>query len=666
MEALPSELITDIARWLTQGERYACIQVSKQWRVLFMAHLYRSVHIRDRQAMYLFLKAIRQTASDQLLGHYVREIVLGRGSRPLRPYRANELRDKTYRLGLSWPRWQALVRLCPNVELLDFHWTTWLELDEGGGQQRDHVLFPWRRLRGVAPFHNSGIFWQVLEQHGSRLTRLELTRAVLEHTIDAWQPILAQTPVLEELVLTSGISFGTLMTGPMLLYIDDLLEACPLSLKSLSLSMFKLDIRPQQHNNNNNNNHHPYRHLTRLCSIDMYTVEFVTPHPLDYMAKACTHLDKLAIGRSVMSFDAEYSKETFMDALVRVFAANRQSLRKVSMDSSWSSSWVLAMLQVLERHSLLELCIGSHHGRLLDSSSVRWSPDNYDAVLSVLSSRASTFEISLNPQHTIDLGHQLALPLQRTCPFLFELELNGAQQEIPLDIILQYLPSLHRLKLCNARVTIHHQQNCISASSTRRSRLQHCGLHLAFVQKDIFNCLATMCPSLTSLSLSACHFHTTLPSVSLDIDMPQHTLRHVSIQSMSAVCELPDTTTRERIHTLGMGKCLALGVSASSQKDETIRFYHVSYYRHSFTRELLSLPRDAFPYLSRESIPHHGSQNDLEALQKDWFKAHRQQRANTMGSSVPEKSFGYIALHAHYVHKCTFEDTLVPFSPPIQ
>ncbi|CDS05665.1 hypothetical protein LRAMOSA08193 [Lichtheimia ramosa] len=660
MEALPSELVTDIARLLTQSERYACIQVSKQWCLLFIAHLYRSVHIRDRQAMYLFLQTIRQTSNDQLLGHYVREIVLGRGSRPLRPYRANELRDKTYRLGLSWARWQALGRLCPNVELLDFHWTTWLELGEGRqSQQKDHVLFPWRKLRGVAPFHNSNIFWQVLEQHGSRLTRLELTRAVLEHTMDAWQPILKQTPVLEELVLTSGISFGTLMTGPMLLYIDDLLDACPLSLKSLSLSMFKLDTR-QRHSSNNNIHHQPYRH-TRLDSIDMYTIEFTTPHPLDYMAEVCTHLDKLAIGRSVMSFDVEYNKEAFRDALVRVFAANRQSLRKVSMDPSWSSAWVLAMLQALQNNSLLELCIGSHHGRLLDSSGsgVRWSPNSYDDVLSVLSTRASTFEISLHPQHTIDLGHQLALPLQRTCPFLFELELNGAQQEISLDIILECLPSLHRLKLCNARVIVQHQKG-ISISS--RSRLQHCGLHLTYLRKDIFDCLAAMCPSLSSISLSACHYLTTLPSVSLDIHMPQHTLRQVSIQSMSAICELPDTTTRDRIHTLGMGKCLAIGVSASQQDKARMMYYHVSYYRHSFTRELLPLPRDGFPYLSKECIPHYGTHDDLEALQKDWFKAHRQQRAITMGSSIPEKSFGFISLHAYHIHKCIFEDTLVPFN----
>ncbi|KAI7887167.1 hypothetical protein K492DRAFT_189580 [Lichtheimia hyalospora FSU 10163] len=659
METLPSELITDIARWLTQSERYACIQVSKQWCTLFITHLYWSVHIGDRQAMYLFLKAVRQTSSNQLLGHCVRQIVLGRGSRPLRPYRANELRDKTYRLGLSWPRWQALGRLCPNVELLDFHWTTWLELGEGrlSSQQSDHsILFPWERLRGVAPFHNSDIFYQVLEQHGLRLTRLELTRAVLEHIINAWQPILTQTPVLEELTLTSGISFGTLMTGPMLLYIDDLLDACPLSLKSLSLSMFKLDTRRQYNNNNNNHSFSPH---TRLNSIDMYTIEFVTPHPLNYMAESCTHLDKLAIGRSVMSFDAEYSKEAFGDALVQVFAANRQSLRKVSMDPSWSSAWILAMLQALQSNSLLELCIGSHHERLLDSPGVRWSPNHYDTVLSVLSSRASTFEISLHPKIPIDLDHQLVLPLRRTCPFLFELELNGAQQEIPIDIILEHLPSLHRLKLCNARVIIHQHYNSITASSS--SRLQHCGLHLTFVRKDVFDCLATMCPSLSSLSLSACHYITALPSVSLDIHMPQHTLRHVSIQSMSAVCELLDTTTRDRIHTLGMGKCLALGVSAS-QQDKRRMYYHVSYYRHSFTRELLPLPRDAFPYVSQETIPHHGTLSDLEALQKDWFKAHRQQRAMTMGSSVPEKSFGYISLSAHYVHKCTFEDTLVPVS----
>ncbi|KAI8141540.1 hypothetical protein BJV82DRAFT_580211 [Fennellomyces sp. T-0311] len=616
---LPQELVDRIAQWLTQQDRHACILVCKQWYRVFLPNLYRCVQVKSRQALQSFFYTVQRSSCaspEYSLGKLVRDLTLGHGSKPLLPYRAADLRDKSYRIGLSRQRWAILPKLCPHVEALDFHWTTWIEIEESSSD----VLFQWRSLRQIAPFHRYDILSSFLDSYGPRITSLELTRAVVEQITD-WDSLLSRAPSLLNLTLTCAIDFGSLMVGSLTICLDDLIPACPPRLQSLSLTMFNLTMRQQDCP--------PHIH-NLLTTLDLHMTEFRTPAAIAYIGQSFPRLQSLSIGRGVCN-TLEQEHVRALAALLR----HSRYLRYLSM----SPLWDMRLLSAIRHSSLLEFRTGSLNGQIERQVGTRISRDSFPKVLNALSPDATALEIAL-PSSVVYIDEWIR-PLSAACPRLTTLELTGNRDassltpnnhhHFPLHTILDALASsLHTLVVRNATVYVpHHTRH------TSNTVLKHFGIHHSIIHSDLFDHLASRCPSLTTLSVTDCHYYVSLPRVNLQLRFPHHDLHSVTLRSIGVVCGLRD-------QHMGMGMSLALKYKGD--------YYHASYHKPSFVRNLVVL--DQFPPLHRDEIREYSS---LEQLQKDWFAKHRAHRYAYGQNLVPDKSFGYISLKARAVRKCVFE-----------
>ncbi|KAI9489253.1 hypothetical protein BDB00DRAFT_791262 [Zychaea mexicana] len=649
---LPQELIDRIARNLTQEDRHACILVCKQWHKVFLPNLYRSVRVRSRQALQSFFITLQKSSSvvpEYPLGWVVRDLTLGHGTKLL-PYRATDLRDKNFRIGLSRQRWSALPRLCPYLETLDFHWTTWIEIEENSS----NVLFEWRSLRHIAPFHRYDILFKFVDTYGQGLTHLELTRAVVEQMTDGWQLLLNQVPALLHLTLTCAIDFGSLMIGPLTIALDELVPVLPKGLRSLSLTMFNVTMRQQELVGQLLQEHNQHLDLTSrhthhsLITLDLHMVEFRSPAAITYLGQSFPQLQRLSLGRSV---NATLEQE-HIDALAMLLRQS-QHLKYLALNPIWS----MQLLGAVPHASLTELRTGSLSGQIEHQPGTRIPRDAFPKVLAALSSEARALEIAIPPS-LVNIDDWIR-PLSTACPHLSTLELTGNRDSsyltpaghhhhcFSLHTILDALAgSLHSLTLRNATVYLPtrystnnntHDYQWKQRQPRTTTVLKHFGVHQSIIRSDIFDHLASRCPSLNSLSVTDSHYYVMLPRVHLDIEFPDHDLLFVELRSIGVVCEQP-----EQQKNLGMGMSLALKYKG--------HYYHAAYHKPSFVRSLVLL--DRFPLLTQEEIE---SYTSLEQLQKDWYKAHRGHR-NAYGQNlIPDKSFGYISLQARAVRKCSFE-----------
>ncbi|KAI7850195.1 hypothetical protein BDC45DRAFT_518747 [Circinella umbellata] len=654
---LPQELIDRIAQLLTQEDRHACILVCKQWHKVFLSNLYKNVKVRTRQALQNFFMALQKSLSispEYPLGWVVRDLTLGHGTQLL-PYRATDLRDKNYRIGLSRPRWNALPRLCPYLEVLDFHWTTWIEIEENNSD----VLFQWQSLRQIAPFHRYDILYQFIKTYGQRLTHLELTRAVVEQVMD-WKSLLIQVPVLSHLTLTCAIDFGSLMVGPLTIQLDDLIPYLPKHLKSLSLTMFNINLRQGQQL-------HTHKELR---SLDFHMVEFRSPAAIICLGQSFPQLRSLSIGRAIGT-SGTLDRQDHIQALATMLQQSHH-LKYLALNPIWN----MKLLGSIRHASLLELRTGSLNGQIEHQPGTRIAKEAFPKLLACLSADATVLEIAVPP--TLVNIDDWIRPLSTSCPRLSTLELTGnrdasyllthnnnsRQHHFPLHTILDALAgSLQSLIIRNAIIYVPSQQRSWQQQSTSSSSLlsycdnkQHAtilknfGVHHSIIRADIFDYLAIHCPLLIGLSVTDCHYYVSLPRVHLDIRFPNHDLQSVVLRSIGVVCEQP-----EQQKTSAMGMSLAL-----KYKGEV---YHSAYHKPSFVRNLVRL--DRFPFLTPEEIKlysggNHGTTEvGLETLQKEWFRANREHRYAYGQNLIPDKSFGYISLEARVVRKCSFESVLI-------
>ncbi|KAG0166071.1 hypothetical protein DFQ28_007746 [Apophysomyces sp. BC1034] len=167
---IPSEILDNIAIYLEQRDRYACLCVCRSWNTILTPTLYSSVELRSIGRFQQFITTLRSVEASNPLGKFVRKVKL-----------PNSLEDQDL---------SALSRLCPFVIELD----AWYALE----MESLVVLQEWKHLTKVSTVIISKSIPNFPLDFFAKKIR---TLCIIIRDLPEWIKLTAELPCVEDLEL---------------------------------------------------------------------------------------------------------------------------------------------------------------------------------------------------------------------------------------------------------------------------------------------------------------------------------------------------------------------------------------------------------------------------------------------------------------------------------
>lgn len=526
----PLEIIDRIGFYLTSRQKGVCQLVCRSWRHLFIPCQYRHVHIKGRRQFNQFYHALLQ--SDMCIGHYIKRLTA----------------EDVY---LTAQELESLPPLCPYLVSFSFDGMNNPPLSSSSYP----VSLPycqWKHLRRLTELQNLTLTNYLLAAPMSPLSSLTHLSVRFQHNHQKEQFIsnLHKATDLIELSLDSI----TLSLSD----IESIHQCCPY-LQKLTLINAKLEPIATSVDAKRAVINYPFKpakcmkYFAYQNGDDLYdNYEW-----LYYISKKYyTQLTSLELW-------CAYSIYTPQRTVSSSVEDNDRCAALASIGVSCTQLRSLKLLNITMNRWLFDAM--DHAGTQLNELSMSDMTDNtIDMLLALGQSQQQVSSLTLWGWPSLCIPDTLqetiaALSRCRPTSLTFSMQFSGIKNSpVPLDLILTLCTDLTHLTLDSMQPSVGLYDAFACA------KLQHFAVKNGCFRNDLFEYLALRCPRLHTLEIESCALISMGSSV--DIHMPQHDLKWVSIQHIRPPSNYHHAKVASDI------RCFDVSVSSKRQQYELVDY----------------------------------------------------------------------------------------------